>query len=899
MATRLRATLLVTLTFLLVVRGQNSRLTFRINEEEDAGTFVGSVADANLNGTSIRYYFVPTTQTDFSLNDSNGALYTMTKIDRDTKCKEFQASANDECVIELLVGAEHGTVYTTIDVRVIIMDINDNAPLFPAYTHELRIVEGTPSGTEFSIPRAVDLDFGTNGIVKYEINPSNPKFNIRAEKNLAGQFEVFIVVLDNLDRENKDSYSLEVSAIDGGGKQGIMTVNVVVTDINDNEPIFDRKNYTKQVDEGTAQGTVILTLNATDKDSGENGLITYGISEGFTLTDFVLDPNTGEIKVATDELVYHPDKNYAFIAEAYDNGQNRKRKQVWVYITILDTGNNYPQITVNVGNSGFVNVSEARGLKQKVADVTVEDPDTGPNGEVTCSTQDGYFAVTKITDAQFIVIVNSALDREIKDLHTVNVTCTDKGDPALSSSKTFVVRVTDENDNKPQFEMASYDAKIPEHTKETQILMKVSATDRDIGANSRIHYAIVDNDKITIDPVTGVVSAKPFFDRESTPVIVFTVLAIDSGVKPLTGTATVTLTIDDINDNAPEFVQSSYSLEVLENMPSGTYVDQLSATDRDTGPNAVFSFSLSPNYVDRRLPFTIFENGEIQTNTALNREERSMYEFDAVVRDHGQPPLESSVRVTITVKDVNDNTPNITFPVPLNRSVTIYYPNSELEMVTKIQAYDIDQGVNGVLQYEIFGGNDLGLFKIDPWTGVITIAKHDVKIDSNLEIMLTVRVSDQGKPSLIATEDLIVNVIYSNATYEDLSAEKDKLVVIVVVVVLVTVICSAIIITVILLLRKWDRKKNLPEAVADKPKTVENNYQNLGKSSLFILNNAGESSSDYPGPYGEMKGKKKEVSFSLDEHDSVHNYQTSELRVNMSPEPEKYSPEKVCFIYLS
>ncbi|XP_052795218.1 protocadherin-9-like [Mya arenaria] len=888
MATIVAVTILLASTLVAMTRGQGTMLTFRINEEEPAGTFVGSVADANLEGTSFRYTIIGT-QTDFSLQDQTGNLYTMTKIDRDSKCKDAQSSTNGECVIELLVGAESGTFYATVTVKVVINDVNDNAPLFPSYTHELRIVEGTPRLTEFSIPRAVDTDYGSNGITKYEISPSHPSFGIRATKNLAGKFDVFIVVLDTIDRETEDTYQLEVFAIDGGGRRGGMTVNVIVTDINDNEPVFDRSNYTTTVEEGTARGTVILTIQATDKDIGDNGKVSYKIADGFTLTDFVLNSTSGEIYVDTDDLVYYPGVSYEFVVDAYDHGENFKQKQVYVYINILDTGNNHPQITLNVGNSGFVNISENKGLKQMVAAVTVEDPDTGLNGEVTCSTQESYFSVQKVDNSQFIVVVNSQLNREIIDMHTVNVTCTDNGDPPLSSSKTFLVRVTDENDNMPIFESKSYSAKIDENRQEEQMILKVSATDNDIGDNSKIHYKIVDNDKITVHSVTGVISAKPFFDRESTPVIVFEVLAIDSGAKPLTGTATVTLTIEDVNDNAPKFRQPSYSLEVLENLPSGTYVDQISATDLDIGVNGMFTFSLSSEYLESRLPFIVFENGEIQTNKALDRETRSSYMFDVVVQDQGSPPLDNSVKVTVIVKDVNDNKPNITFPIENNKTVSIYYPNNDLDVVAQVEAYDIDDGENKLLNYNILKGNDLGMFKIDQNTGTISIAKHDIKIDSDMDVTLQVEVNDKGDPVLKSHADLVVSVIYSNATYQDLSGEKDQLVVIVVVVVVVTAVFSAIIIGVIVLLRNWDRKKSLPDST-DKPETTEQGYSSVDKPSLFILNNAGESSTDYPSPYAEVTRKKKEVSFSLDEMDS--GFQNMQLHVNLSPEPSKYAPEK-------
>lgn len=884
-------TLLVSLVPVNFVLGQG--VTFRIKEEESVGTYVGTMRDANL-GVQSWNYKISTQQTDFSLNDSTGDLYTMTKIDRDEKCKNFQPGSSSECQVEFRVAFTSPNGTKIIEVTVIIEDINDNAPLFPTYTFEQKLPENTGINDYFAIPRAEDKDSGSFGITEYKLNPLDPMFSLKYEIDLTGKYAVSIVVIKELDRERKDRYQLNVQAIDGGGKPGNMTVIVIVTDVNDNKPVFDRVSYNASVDEGTSYGTVLLTVNATDKDIGDNGLVRYRIPDGFKQTDFSLDSQAGSISVATNNIVYQADKNpYKFIVEAYDNGSNPKTEQVWVTVLVRDTENNKPEITINFlssGNTGYVSVVENVGKNSAVADVSVRDSDTGVNGMVTCSVQDSFFSVQQLDTKgeNFIVVVNSPLNREFTTTHTVNVTCTDKGQPPMSSSKSFTVRVTDFNDNKPIFENQSYTAKVPENLKEDMLLLKVTASDLDEGVNSQIRYEIRDTQLIVVDPVTGVVSAKPSFDHEATPVIVFKVLAIDSGTPSLTGTTTVTLSIEDVNDNSPTFIQSSYFLEVLENRPSGTIVGQLSARDLDSGTNGMFSFLLSADFQESRLPFTIFENGEIQTNKALDREAQKQYSFVAMVMDQGTVRLSSSVEVSVIVGDVNDNKPNITFPVSSNKTVSIYYPNNDLEIVSQIKAYDLDNGENGTISYSIVSGNHLGILGIDQKSGELYVADHNVKISKDVEVPLMIEVCDHGNPKQVTTAELMVSIIFSNATYDDVSADKKELVVIVVVVVVVTACLSILIIAVIFFLRKRDKLKYNSDKIGSK--SLANGPAH--KPTVFIMNNAGESSTDYVSSSVDGSRKKKEVSFSIDEQESIHAYQRLSLGVNMSPDPIPYQPEK-------
>lgn len=892
--------LYLALTFVSVTFGQHS-LTFTIYEEQPSGGQVGSVADVPLNiqeeeRASVRFSFFNNdnpSQLYFTIGDVNGIIRTQVRLDRESVCRTLITTT---CELDFKVAARTDTFFETINVKVIIEDINDNAPLFTPDSMVIEIPEGVNAvNTQYGIPSAEDPDTGSNyGIQSYEINPPSDMFDLISEKQLDGTFKVEIVVKKELNREALDSFQIRIVAKDGGipPKSGTLIVDIKVSDINDNKPVFDQPSYNVSVDEGLSQGSIVLTVHATDLDIGENGKVTYRISDRFVqiLQDFSINSTSGVISVAREKLVYQPSFHYSFIVEAVDSGSQPQVSQVYVYIYVQDTGNNPPKVTLSLlspGNVGFVNISENSKNGSFVAHVTVEDSDTGDNGKVECYVMNSFFNVVKLQEeGAYKVVVTNTLNREVLDMHNVTVTCSDFGQPRLSSVVSFLVRVTDFNDNRPEFQVQNYKAKIKENTVTEQVILQVSASDKDLGDNQKIHYEIMNQDKISINPVTGVISASPFFDREMTPIVTFTVLAIDSGEIPLTGTATVTLTIEDVNDNKPTFDQGPFEFQIQENLKTGTIVAQLSARDLDSGSNGIFTFASVPEPSEARFPFDVFDTGIIQLNQELNREEISTYNFQVTVTDQGTPPLSSTALVTVIVTDDNDNRPNITFPTKQNKTVSIYYPSDEVTIVTQVEAHDLDAGENQTLHYSIQKGNELRMFRINEETGEILVNDYSVTIDQDVSIALMIEVRDKGVRSLASTAELIVNVIYTNATYGAVHEESSKFVVIVVVVVIVTVILSALIIGVIFLLRSIDRKRKTVENT----KKPENAFSN--KSTLFIMNNSGESSTDSVGTNTEVGRKKKEVSFSLEDQDSISNYQHTELRVNMSPEPLQSVLEK-------
>ncbi|XP_053399817.1 protocadherin-11 X-linked-like [Mercenaria mercenaria] len=890
-----------------VVNAENPTIRFNISEEVRSGQKVGSIPTAakqflNTTASSLLYTFLPPTDANtlFSIHDESGDIFTSVVIDREDVCKYDLVCKID---FDVAVRSVDNGYFQIVSVQIYIDDENDNSPLFPMDVYHLNISEGTSSGS-YNIQPAVDKDLGgNNSIQSYHLvlNPdSQGYFQLIANKNLVGTFMLKLVLQKVLDREEKDTYTLEIVAKDGGNPPNTGTLKVVVhvLDTNDNTPEFTSLVYNISIKENLAAMETILNLTATDSDLGENARVTYRISEFQKNRDildeyFLINETTGELKVKSD-LSTIAGETYRFIVEAVDHGVVPLFSQAEVVVHIEDYGNNAPVVSISYispGNTGFVNVSENARNNSFVAHVNVEDQDSGLNGEVRCEISNSYFSVVPM-DKGFKVVVNAVLDREVLNAYNLTVTCFDKGSPVMSGSTHFIVRISDYNDNKPGFVQPTYAAKLTENNKGNEELLKVSATDPDEGRNAVVHYAMHGDalGRFVVDSATGVVRVNEIFDREKEPVITFRVLAIDSGFPTaLTGTATVTLTLTDKNDNPPTFNKTVHGFKIFENQPTGTDVAMLQAFDLDDGVNAEFDFSIESEYIDN-IPFVLFSDGLLKANKQLDREEKSRYDFVVIVTDHGENQQSSLAHVTIIVEDVNDNRPIITFPKPTNKSVTVLYPDFESEYVATIEAYDLDEGRNKELQFSIRAGNELGIFKIDKNSGVIFFDSQ-VDIGSDRDIALDIAVADKGETPLETVTTLEIQLKYTNATFlaSADSLSNSKYIIISVVVVVVTLVISGAIIAVILVLRTLDRKRKMEQG-NDSAQTLDSDFgftQVTQNHTILSTDTLSSGSGE-----GHDLIKKKEVSFVLDNNDSFNyhqQYQNGNISMASQDKPSKSS----------
>ena len=466
--------------------------------------------------------------------------------------------------------------------------------------------------------------------------------------------------------EKTDNYQIQVLARDGGSppKVGMLRVNITILDANDNSPQFEKSNYNFTIKEDIPVNSTILTLRALDRDIGANGHVIYKISTNqleSVQSLFRINQDTGDL-IIVKQLIYEPSETYKLIVEAYDKGEQPLMTQTVVNVHVIDSGNNRPEININLlSNDDKSRISEYANMGAVVAHIKVVDNDRGANGIVTCNISGNQFRLQRMDVNEYKVTVQQQLDREDQDEHHVTVSCSDVGSPPLNNSASFVVQVLDENDKNPKFSQSEYYGKIPEDNDINDFILLVNANDLDLNENGRVSYRLhgdAGND-FSIESETGIIRANRIFDRETKPQYRFQVYAYDHGDPALTSSATVTVDIDDKNDNFPKFTQDHYTAEVQENQPIGTFVMKVVATDLDAGNNKIVTYTLPQN---SDVPFFVSPIGDITTTSKLNRESLNKYTFSIIASDQGNPPNKNSVSVTINVADDNDNQPIIVYP---------------------------------------------------------------------------------------------------------------------------------------------------------------------------------------------------------------------------------------------
>ena len=387
---------------------------YYIDEELPNSTYIGNVMnDSNLfsaiGGADSNTLIFSTTDTEyahyFRVNERTSDLYTNGNIDREIIC-EF----SETCMIDIQIFAKStlGSFFHILKINIFINDVNDHSPVFSRPTLTLPISESVLVGTSFAIDGAQDRDTSPEfSLRQYYLESgmetNNLPFSIQFVKHLDGSSTVRLFVTEALDRETQDTYIFEIIAADADQppRRGKLLVTVRVTDVNDNVPTFDSNAYNCTVTEETGISSVIIKLNATDRDYGDNGLIKYKLSEHQSADIFALfeiQENTGEIRVK-QKVVYSPGKLYNIIVEAYDNptvGQSHAT-QTLVRVIVVNSGNNAPVIKINLlSKTSAAEVWENANIGTVVAYVVVEDHDVGKQGMTSCIIQAIDFDLQRI-----------------------------------------------------------------------------------------------------------------------------------------------------------------------------------------------------------------------------------------------------------------------------------------------------------------------------------------------------------------------------------------------------------------------------------------------------------------------------------------------------------------------
>jgi len=682
-----------------------------------------SAYDYDLGNNAVLEYEVVSHGAPVEINTATGQLYATQPFDRESK-DEYSLS---------VVCRDKGTpsLSASTTVTFVITDVNDETPSFTSSAFFFSVLESAPIRTVCGQVMATDLDLGINSQFAYNIDPNTP-FMI----DDSGQ----IILNGGLDRETQSSYQFAVAAVDQGSPSltGNAQVIISVLDANDNQPRFSMTSFELSIWELTATSMLLKQLTATDLDLGRNAEITYSISDGNFEDTFSIISDTGQVILAST-LDAERITSYNLTISARDNGLSFLEGFTRLIVLVEDANDNAPLF----GRSYSYYVFEDAPIDQLVGQVSATDRDVTPQTlTYTFAIEENSFTIEASTGE---IHINTALNYTAAPQYSLIVLAVDSGTPQLTGTVEVLIFVYQVNTDIKTFSGDYFEISIPE---DTQVSTRA------------VQYIPVNNDGIpfvtdfnfsqpsmyfSIDS-NGIVSVKHELDYETINVHQLEIVRSDQV------SVTLVITITDVNDNPPSLSGYSSSYEVDEDAVIGQELDILTVTDADSSgiTNFTFIMTVYPDYLDRSS-FTINpQTGRITVAGSLDYETIKQYTIQVEVSDGGSPnPLQSEIQSTVTVLDVNDNSPVF--------SPSIYFTSVREGVnppvpITTVYARDIDSGSNGEVSYTIdshsksFTGCSLNHYSSGNYFNITNGAgttSHSYSNTSQLHLLIKSKLIDQ------------------------------------------------------------------------------------------------------------------------------------------------------------
>ncbi|KAM6222700.1 protocadherin alpha-8 isoform 7-T7 [Rhynchocyon petersi] len=656
--------LLLWLLLLAAWEAGSGQVHYSVPEEAKHGTFVGRIAqDLGLELAELvpRLFRVASKGRGdlLEVNLQNGILFVNSRIDREELCGR---SAVCSVHLEVIVDRPLQVFHVEVEVK----DINDNAPVFPVREQKLFVSESRMPDSRFPLEGASDADIGTNSVLTYRLSSSD-YFSLDVNSKNEENKQIELVLRKSLDREEASEHKLFLTATDGGKPELTGTVQLLVTvlDVNDNAPSFQQSEYEVRIFENAENGTVVIRLNASDRDDGINKEISYSfnsLASPMVFAHFSIDPNTGEI-IIQKTLDFEKVNSYKIRIDATDKGQPPMVGHCTILLKVLDINDNAPQITLT---SLSLPVREDAPLGAVIALISVSDQDAGANGQVTCSlTPHTPFKLVSTFKNYYSLVLDGTLDRESVSAYELVVTARDGGSPSLSATASVSVEVADVNDNAPAFAQPEYTVFVKENNPPGCHIFTVSAQDADAQENARVSYSLVErrvgeralSSYVSVHAESGKVYALQPLDHEELELLQFQVSARDAGFPPLGSNVTLQVFVLDENDNAPALLPAGAGVAggalselVPRSVGAGHVVAKVRAVDADSGYNAWLSFELQPAAGGAAGPFRVgLYTGEVSTTRALDEADAPRQRLLVLVRDHGEPALTATATVLVSL----------------------------------------------------------------------------------------------------------------------------------------------------------------------------------------------------------------------------------------------------------
>lgn len=707
-------------------------ITVNLNDLNEAPTIVTPLAPANVtenapNGTSVTTILgndpdsgqtltwsitAGNTGGAFAINPSTGEITVA-----NSTAVDFETNPSFTLTVQ---ATDNGTPAAS-DTETVFINVNNinEAPVVNAATFSLP--ENSPNGTSVGTATFSDQDAGQTGTFAITAGNTGGAFAIDANTGA-----ITVANVAAVDFETNPTFSLTVGVTDNGVPvlTGSNTITVNLTNANE-APVVNDQSF--NVDENSANGTVVGSIAFSDPDGPTD---TFAITAGNAGGEFAVNPSTGQITV-TAALNYEAATSYVFTVTVSDAGTPLGTDTAQITITI----NNLNEAPV-VNAAGPFSVAENSANGTNVGTpITFTEPDAGQTHSysITAGNTGGAFAIDG--SGQISVATSSALNFETTPSFSLTVQVTDDGTPNMNDSTVVVVNLSNVNDA-PVVNDQSFN--VAENSSNGTVVGTVVATDDEVPATQTLTYSITTGNTggaFAINSSNGQITVANPINYESLSSYSLTVQVQDNGAGNLTDTATVTITVLDMNEPP---VANDASFNVDENSGNGTVVGTVSASDPDAGQTLTYAITAG----NTGGAFAINSgNGQITVANTINFESLASYSLTVTVTDNGPGTLSDPATISITVNNVNE-APVVNAAGPFTLAENSANATS---VGTPITFTDPDAGQTHT--YSITAGNTGGAFAIDN-SGQITVANSAaVNYEATPSFTLTVTVTDAGLPN--------------------------------------------------------------------------------------------------------------------------------------------------------
>ncbi|KAM8765246.1 protocadherin-23 isoform 2-T2 [Rhynchonycteris naso] len=708
--------------------------------------------DSGKNGQLS--YFLLSDGKFFKMNPHTGELISWVALDH-----EHQGHHQ----VTVLV-TDHGSPprNASMVVYVSVTDINDNRPYFPQCLPgkelHIKVLEGQPINMLVTTVFAKDLDEGNNAEVIYSVS-SDRSDHFKIDAN-SGEIRTTTILL----YDYRPSYRMTVIASDQGvpSLQGQAVINIQVIPLSKGRATISQNIRHLVIPENLKPAKIMSLRKSPDHfQQHHNGKLHFSIAADDQDGHFEIDSSTGDLFLSK-ELDYEMTSHYLFRVVTKDHSKTPPLySTVFLSVDVEDQNDHSPSF-----QDDFIVIS----IEENVPIGTLVHVFNAKDGDGSfLNSRIQYFIESHhpginpflIHPSFGTLVTASPLDRERVPAVVLKITASDQAvnvtDRRLRSliAKVVILDVNDHNPNFTSFPIAH----VKEDASVGSVVHHITAQDADAGRNGRVTYRILsgnENMAFMLDESSGLLTTTCSLDYEMKTQHVLTLLAFDGGIPALSSSQTLTITVLDVNDEAPVFKQHLYPASVKENQNPRVFVTRVEAMDRDSGINSKLHFEIMPG-----ASFGLFEinpeTGEVVTTTTLDREVQEVFTLRVLVRDGGVPSLSGTTTILCTVEDENDHAPKIIVPT---RDIEVL-ENQEPGVVYTVLAFDMDTGNNGAVKYNIIDGNTDGYFAINETSGeLLTTRALDREHVSSFA--LVVLCSDLGDPPRSSIVQLPVRVLDDN-----------------------------------------------------------------------------------------------------------------------------------------